>query len=273
MKKYFSPLRICFLSGLLGLLSFYGCEKVIDVPLKESDPSLVIEGILIDRPQPFSVKITTTKDFFTNERAPVVTDAQVVILDNVGNADTLFYTTDGIYKTKTNRSGVVGRTYHLLITRNNHLYTAETELREPFIMDSLNYYYTEGNAFSPAGFKVIMSGQEPPAPGNYLRIIAIKNDSIIKDQFPYLAYDDGIVNGSYIVSELPHNFNYLDSVQVVTLGITKGYYDYLNAVSTQKSNQGTPFDSPPANPPTNLSKGAIGYFTAASVDSLQLRIQ
>jgi len=273
MRKKKSFLRIITLTGILVLLVLYGCEKVIDVPLKEADPSLVIESVLTDKTQPFTVKITTTKDFFTNEKAPVVEDAQVYIVDNAGNADTLYYTADGIYKTKTDRRGVVGRIYHLLIARNNKFYSAEAEMREPFLMDSLNYYFAEGNSFVPPGFKVLLSGQEPPAAGNYLRIIAVRNDSVQKDPFPYLVYDDGIVNGSYIVSELPYNFNYLDSVQIITWGITKGYYDYLNSVSVQKSNQGTPFDSPPANPPTNLSKGAIGYFAAVSVDSLQLRIQ
>ena len=271
MKKT-TIVNLLFAILLISIL-FSSCEKVIDIPLQQSDLKIVVEGTIIDKLQPFSIRITATQDFFSKEKAPVVTDATVYIIDNTGITDTLFYTTDGVYKTHTNRIAVVGRTYNLLILRGGNTYTAQTEMQPKFKMDSLNYYYAEANAFIPAGFKIIMSGQEPPEPGNFLRIIALKNDSIVVDPFKYIVYDDVFVNGSYIVSELPYNFQYNDSVQIVTLGITKGYNNYLVALSTQQSNSGSPFDSPPANPPSNLSKGAIGYFTAASVDTLALRIQ
>jgi len=273
MKKITSPIISFTIAAILIMLIFSGCEKVIVIPLKQSDPNIVVEGVIIDRVQPFSIRITTTQDFFSKEKAPVVTDATVYIIENTGTTDTLFYTSDGVYKTHNNRIAIVGRTYNLLILRNGKTYTAQTEMQPKFKMDSLNYYYAEANAFIPAGFKIIMSGQEPPEPGNYLRIIALRNDSVVVDPFKYIVYDDALVNGSYIVSELPYNFHYNDSVQIVTLGITKEYNNYLVALSTQQSNSGSPFDSPPANPPSNLSKGAIGYFTAASVDTLALRIQ
>ena len=96
MKKITSPIIQYTIVAISILLIFSGCEKVIDIPLQQSDLKIVVEGTIIDKAQPFSVRITSTQDFFSKEKAPVVTGAMVYIIDNTGITDTLFYTTDGV---------------------------------------------------------------------------------------------------------------------------------------------------------------------------------
>jgi len=46
-------------------------------------------------------------------------------------------------------------------------------------------------------------------------------------------------------------------------------YDFWNGMQILFYQGGSPFDSPPANAPTNVSNGAIGFFGASALSSRQ----
>src|SRR5659263_661217 len=87
-----------FLIGILmiTIFAFAGCEKVINPNLVESKPQLVIEGLITDGTGPYTIKLSKTGSYFNQPVLPLVSDAVVVISDNLGTTDTLkknFYMT------------------------------------------------------------------------------------------------------------------------------------------------------------------------------------
>jgi hypothetical protein len=84
---------------VLGILS-YGCEDVIDVDLNTAAPRLVIDArleLLEDGSSRNTVLLTRSSGFFEEEN-PLVSDAQVSVMDGDGvNYQFLFDTNEGRY--------------------------------------------------------------------------------------------------------------------------------------------------------------------------------
>lgn len=261
------------LIGSLGLFS--ACEKVIDIELRESDPRLVIEGVITDHTEKFRVKITTTKDYFDNSPSPVVNNASVYISDNIGNTDTLYYKDSGFYETPVPKQGVVGRKYQLTVKHEGKEYKASTSILPMNNMDSITQIYiSEQSIFQDSGYYLMVHEKEYPAPGNYYRWIQYRNGVKQEDPIRYLMNDDKLLgNVPYIVAQLPYKYSYGDTAVVDQLSVSKEYYEYFLAVDMQLNRGGSPFDTPPGNPATNLSGGAIGYFFAVSLDRKTLIIK
>jgi hypothetical protein len=81
------------------------------------------------------------------------------------------------------------------------------------------------------------------------------------------------VNAKYIQASFPFPFQQNDSVRVDQFAITKQWYNYLIAAQTEASKSGSPFDSPPANPVSNVTGGAIGYFAVVNLQRAAIRLK
>ena len=68
-------------------------------------------------------------------------------------------------------------------------------------------------------------------------------------------------------------FNPGDTVWVDLLSIDKASYDYFNTLNNILTSDRSPTSLAPANPNTNLTNGALGYFAAYSVDSRMIILQ
>jgi hypothetical protein len=272
MKSLNNILNFIFAICLLGLTA---CEKVIDLELQESDPSLVVEGILTNKLEPYKVRLTLTKDYFSSEDAPLVDDAMVTISDDAGNLDTLIYKNDGYYETASDRQGEVGRTYTLNITQGEKFYSASSTMKEQFIIDSLQYVYVgeSGLGFIQEGYQLVIYGQEDPDPNGYVWFRFYSNDTLLTEPFRYFADKDDFLNGSYVVAQMPYTFSKDVMAKVEVYSITKEHYEFLYALMNQLNSNGGPFDAPPATPPTNISNGAIGFWGAASIDDDEIMIE
>ncbi len=99
---------------LIMSIALLSCEKVIDIDLKNSEPQIVIDGTVNDRPGPYTVKISKTGDYYKPSSFPAVAGADVTISDNAGNTETLSEVTDGIYQTLYIQ-GIPSRTYTLKV--------------------------------------------------------------------------------------------------------------------------------------------------------------
>jgi hypothetical protein len=102
-----------------------------------------------------------------------------------------------------------------------------------------------------------------PLEKNFYRIKVFKNDSINTEN--YRLFDDQYTNGEHteirvaFASE-PANYR----VELISLDkSTYGYYRTLEDLL----NTNPFFGSTPANPDTNLSNGALGYFGACAIST------
>ena len=269
MKKH--SLVCCTTAHLfLAILSIalVSCEKVIDVDLNSSSPQIVIEGAITDGPGPYVVMLTQTVNFDETNVFPPVTSATIALRDDLGNSESLMESSPGMYRTSTIR-GIPGRKYTLTVSANGKEYTASSTMPAPVSIDSLS---VRTQSFAKNQQKVINVHFEDPAEvKNYYRFVEVRNG--IKQKFIFLD-DDRAQDGNSVTSALLADNDTLrtgDSVLVLLQGIDKGVFDYFSAMGQESG--GGPGTASPTNPPSNLTNGALGYFSACAVRSRLIVIQ
>jgi hypothetical protein len=257
-----------------------GCEKVVNVDLNETESKVVIEGWIYTTPGPYKVQLTRTGSYFSSNPAPTISGALVIIRDNAGNVDTLSETEPGIYSTHT-LQGVSDRTYSLQVTTNGNTYTATEFLPDVTTIDTLGAISGKDLPFGDKDFYyVTFYAWEPQDKKNWYRFILSKystiigQDSIVNNEpGDWIVTDDGFVKGD--IAELPFitPFEFNDSVTVIMQSLSQPAFDYLAAMQIQVTSDGGMFSPPPANPKSNISGGAIGYFGASDVATKSIRVK
>jgi hypothetical protein len=251
--------------SLLPLLVYTGCQKVINVDLNNAAPRIVIEGLINDRRGPYAVAITKSGSYFNQPELPSVSGAEVTITDNTGTSDTLKETSPGIYLTNKTK-GIPGRTYNLKVVSENITYEGTSTMLRHVDIDSLALVRSEFQRIDFGGNRIryeIHCFFKDPGEKNFYRIKVFKNDSINTQN--YRLYDDQYTNGEETelrVSNAEVGSTYRIELQSIDQS-TYGYYRTLADLIFSNPL----FGSTPANPNTNLSNGALGYFGAAAVSS------
>ncbi len=252
----------------LSAFALVACEKVIDYPLRETDEKLVVEGLVTDQPGPYTVRLTGTKGYLTAGDV-AARDADLVTITDVeaGLTDTLRRTETGTYQTTPKLVGQINHSYRLLVVRGAQRVEATSRLRPCTPLDSLSFAYrTPGNDLvEDSGYHATMYFREPAGRGDYYRINFYQNDRW-RNRNELFYFDDELYDGNYGSLEFDGFAVQLhDTVTVELRSLDRPAFDYLNGLANSQYQSGTPFDSPPANAPTNLSGGALGYFGASAV--------
>jgi hypothetical protein len=257
-----------FFMGLI-CLTLVSCEKEIQIDLNSAEPKLVVEAYLSDQSDTATVTLTRTVNFSDPSTYPAISDAIVVITDLEGNTWNCTQSTPGTYQ-NTNLRGKIGQKYFLSITTaDGQKYTAESTLPAPVMLDKIDFREL---AFGPPGggggdsvsFALIPRYFDPAdAQNNYRFIqtvngerdlsIQVKNDNIFDgrvNEQPLFSVDVEIYSGDIVTLEM--------------MCIDKGAYDYFFSLSQYLSTNGPNAAGVPANPVSNISNGALGYFSAFS---------
>ncbi len=253
MKKY------KWLIGLMfTLLVITSCQKVINIDLNSVSPAIVITGNVNDLPGPYSVTLSQTVNFSQPNAFPPMSGAFITIADNAGTTDTLFETTiAGTYNTK-RLTGVPGRTYTLTVVANGKTYTSVSIMPQIVNFDTLVLVQRIGGGFrggSDTTYSVDVVLQDPANVVNYYRLVETVNDTVLTN---INALSDKIFNGRYIAYPLRHHLNVGDSVKVEMQCIDNGTYQYLSTLGEASGSTNVT----PANPISNISNNALGYFSA-----------
>jgi hypothetical protein len=255
-------------SVFLFISAFIGCKKVIDVKLKNSDGQIVITGEINNRPGPYTVTISKTVNFTSDNDFPRVSGAFVRIAGN-GVTDTLKETNAGTYVTHT-INGKMGETYKLFVSVEGKTYTSISTMPQRVRLDSLSFLLGRKDAlYAVANF------QDPPGVENYYQFIEYINGRKLPNGRGNSVFSDRLSNGRYISRVIYDDSSDIKSGTTLTVQmncIDKSVYNYLNELQ-QISGGGSGFSSQaPANPTTNISGGALGYFSANTVTSKTVNI-
>jgi hypothetical protein len=254
--------------GILIAIIFAGCQKVIIIDLNEVAPQTVIEGLITDRTGPYIVKISKSGSYFNQPVLPPVSGALVIITDDARITDTLRETKPGIYQTSKTR-GIPGRTYNLKVISENIEYTGSSTMHSHVNIDSLSlvrsttHYIGLGNDSKVEINVDLHCFFRDPVEKNFYRIKVTRNDTIRSED--YRLYDDQYTNGQETELRVTHaKAGDRDRIELYSLDMqTYGYYRTLEDLLYTNPI----FGSTPANPNTNLSNGALGYFGACAVAS------
>ena len=258
----------------LTILFFSSCQKVINVDLNAADPQFVIEANLYEGSHDFKVRITKTTSYFSSGGTiPVVNNASVTLTDNSGTPKSLLATGDGWYELA-NYTAINNTTYKLTVLVDGKTFTADSYLPVSPTIDSLTYKEFSGGFgggnFDP--YLMTLHFQDSATVNNFHRIIVTKNDSLQNEPFDLYLLDDKIRDGQYINAPIFSAFCDIgDSMDVELLSMDEYVYDYyvtLGDILTGDANN----SAAPANPNTNFSNGALGYFGAFSSKKKSIRI-
>ncbi|MDH5603303.1 MAG: DUF4249 family protein [Cyclobacteriaceae bacterium] len=266
MKKYL----------FIFIVFLVACDVPVTLDERQTEPVLVIEGQLTDISALNYVKLSTTAPFYAEGTTPTITDGIVTIsedggalypfLHNPGNhADS-----SGFYKPAVPLTGKVGKSYALSVLYKGIEYTAQDLMPASNTIDSLGYRINpwELSHHSDSGkvYELLLYAQEPQDVSNYYLFRFYRNDSIVRayENDIYIAED--VALGERIAGfPSPVYFAKKDTAVVHILNVSRYSFIYYLDLQMALNNDGGLFGPPPANPHTNLSNDALGFFLVASV--------
>lgn len=261
---------------IISLFLLISCEKEIDLDLEDRSGNIVIEGNITNQPGPYYVIITKSVAFTENNTYPVVSNAVVVLSDNSGQTETLKYVAEGFYETITFTTSP-GKTYTLKISAEGKEYTAKSTMPEPVLLDDL-----QQDSFMVGGelsYTLLPIFTDPSFLGNRYLFSYQVNDS----EKIFEAFSDNVNNG--LVNQrpllLPNDdedgeavkTKAGDTIYVEMQCIDTNVYTYFTSLLQIIDGGGPGGGITPSNPPSNISNGALGYFSAHTVSKKSYVIQ
>ena len=234
------------LISLALLFVFTACEDVIEIDLDNIEPKLVIEAVITDQTINQTVKLTKTGDYFE----------------------------PGIYQT-THLLGTAGVVYNLSVEVEDVEYTAVSEMPVRVNIETLSTEFFEATPRFDEGYFVKCHFTDPAGISNYYRFKIRENGILLNSSSDFILRDDKIFDGNSVQIPLAiKTFQINDTVTVELLSLNKDTYDYYN---TLVGGSGGPADmmssSTPANPVSNISNGAMGYFGVYTISSKTIIVQ
>jgi hypothetical protein len=252
------------------------CQQIVSVDLNEASPHIVIEGVVKDSPGPYSVVLSMSGNYFASSTYfPPVSGALVVMTDNLNQLDTLKELVSGTYLTSAIQ-GIPGTSYQMKVIAEGKEYDAASSMPTKVLIDSL-YAKLRTGFGGGTGYDIYIVFKDPPQPNNYnyYRVNAqssalIPSDSI--DGLRYRLFTDELTKGQEMTMRIRggDKVNKGDTITIDLLSIDKATYDYFHTLSNILTSDQSPTSLAPANPNTNISGDALGYFAAYTVDSKRI---
>ncbi len=253
---------VIFYLVLLSFLFFSSCEEVVDIPLKNASPAIVIDGTITNTPGPYTVKISQTTNYYSPARITGLSGALVFIDDHQGHQWHFIEKSPGFYQNN-GFKGTPGITYTLNVSLHGKEYKATSLMENPVLIDSLAVRYFPGSRFAEKGYYIILFFTDPPEKGNYYRIKMYKGS---RPNIVIQVLDDELANGNRIKYFLfGADYQSGDTAVVELQSIDKGVFEYLLTLSYVTAFNTSETTSTPANPTTNFSGDALGYFGALAI--------
>ncbi len=246
------------LNFFLILLAFSSCEEVITIDLNEAERKHVIEAEARTNYDSIVVRISKSAGFYNQAEFEKMNNAQVVITSKLGEIDTLIRVDEGVYATK-NLKPTIDEIYDLEVVVEGKTYTAQTSIPEPVEIDSIWFESVFGdNKIANLNFFDRANDE------NFYRVNLYVNGERNKSIFLWMDRGlDGtnIVNGFYRVE-----FEVGDTLTFELLTIDETTFEFYKTLETIVSGD----SSNPANPSSNISNKAMGYFGGLGVDEKEV---
>lgn len=257
MEKVISP-------GLILLFFlFVSCERVIHVDLNSSSPVLVVEAN-IPSGSYATAKLSKSVNYDEENSFPAVSGAEITVTDNAGGTDILRERSPGFYAGSLVR-GEPGRKYTMTVKNDGNTYVAQSIIVAPVVIDSVKILERNEYTFNP-GISLSIKFWDREKEDNYYRFVTDING---REHKSVMIADDELRDGDMLtvtINPRDDDGNSIikrgDTVALHLRSVDKSVYDYFRTLLELRSAgySGTT----PANPLSNFSGGALGYFCAYS---------
>jgi hypothetical protein len=255
----------------ISILFIASCEKVIDVPLEESERRMVIEGVMRDQPGNNYVLISKTGSVYDESNFEKISGAAVTVADGSGTVYTLTEVPGepGKY-TNATLQAQADNSYSLSVLAGGETITSTCKTFFTPVLDSLFYIEQIGSfgVGSDTTYLVFFNFADQESQDNYYRVNAWINGT--KEDFYYIANDDLFSGQTYTQPIYGSTVEKGDTVLIELISFDESNYTYFYSMMTATTEG--PFAPTPSNPVSNLDGNAIGYFGAYTTDTMSIII-
>lgn len=253
------------------VLSLSACKKIIQIDLNNAKPVLVIEGNIDDIFGIQQIKISKTNALDGDDVFPKISGATVKVTDNLGNVYAFTEASPGVYN-KTMK-GIVGRTYSLAVGFAGQTYIASSTMPKKVVLDSIGILKV--NLFGKDRKNLVAYFKDPIDDVNFYRYYMYVNRNLVRNIY---VSNDRLTNGNAIRQQFFYSSDDVDQlktgdkVYLEMLNIDSNIFDYWYSLS-QQVDRGPNQNTTPSNPSSNITGGALGYFSAQTyqLDSLTVK--
>ena len=269
---------------ILLIIVLAGCDEAIKLDLNQTPPRIVIEGQVTDVPGFQFVHITNSLGFYQSGPAEPVRYAYVTITDDTGDSIKFIHNPHqhpdsvGYFVPTVRFAGTIGRTYTMNILIAEDTYTASDKLLRVTSFDSIGYHpnrFLDRDKPSDGKFmELLMYAKEPQETEDNYLFKFYRNDSLI-----YTNRNDVYIFNDYGVGERidgvasPVYYAPGDKARVEMYSISRDGYLFFNDLGTIMNSDGGMFSPPPANPRSNITGGALGFFQVSAMTSAGLTLK
>ncbi|WP_136667093.1 DUF4249 family protein [Flavobacterium sp. H122] len=268
-----------YLSIIATFLLLSGCEEVIDVPLENAKPKLVIEANikwqLGTDGNLQTVKLSLTNDFYTSDILPAngaivtITDAANTIFNFIQTPNTPNYICG-------NFSPLVNETYTLKVIYNGETYSSTAKLLPtPPIVDIQQETVKGIGGKDEIHIKYFFQDDENEV--NYY-LLRVDNPKIKYAE--YGSVSDEFFQGNLMFGFYPNEVIKGNTLKLGVQCVTLSHYNFMNKlINISSQNSGNPFATPPATlrgnivNQTNPDNFPYGSFNLSESDTKEYTVQ
>lgn len=241
----------------IATIFLVSCKKVINVDLNAASPQYVIEGQVFEGTDTVHVHIAKTTDFYGKQPQEMVNDAVVTLTDDGATAISVPFKGNGDYELG-GYTAAAGHVLQLKVSVAGREFTATSTVPHPVSIDSLTYVWKKAD-FLEEGYEVAARLTDPGGVANYYRLLHSTADDFHNQPGDLYLFNDKFNDGKPVKADLPRRFEPGSEVRVEIRTMDKGVFDFYTSLNDALNNQGGPA---PANPNSNITGGALGYFGA-----------
>lgn len=256
------------LISLLGLITLFSCEKVINIPVNEADSKIVVEGVLKNYVGESYIKLSKSGSVYAGSDFTDLSNATVMVYDD--NGGTYQFVEDPVQKGKfifPTFAAAENSSYSLSIEVEGQTLTAESTSRSLPSIDSITYTLESfaGSEFYLPYYHSVDNGSEE---NQYRLRIWINGD---ETEIFYMG-DDQFINGQYYAAQFFGTSAQLsDTIAIEMLEMDEHVYDYFYGLSNESDNSS--FSPAPGNPISNIQGDALGFFGVFMTDTATAIVQ
>ncbi|WP_420386634.1 DUF4249 domain-containing protein [Roseivirga sp.] len=265
------------------LLTIMGCEETITIDSPETENKVVIEGLVTNVQGQSYVKVSRNRSFYDEGSTDRITNAQVAITTSGGEQVVLVHNpsgeaeSEGFYYPNANFAGAIGSTYTLNVEVDGTTYSATDELLPVTQIDSLTVKVDPDEFEDPEEpgrfLAVFFFAKEPQDREDYYLFKFYRNDELVLDwPTDIYVFDDETLGESIDDIEIAGYYQEGERAKVEMYSLSREGFIFYSDLNNLINNDGGMFSPPPANPRNNLSNGALGFFQASAVASLEITV-
>ncbi len=250
-------------------LVFLACEEETQWVLDAGDNGqLVVEATLTNELRTQEIRLSQSYDLLNGE-APAVSDAAVVVEANgVAVAFLPVPQEPGLYRSESPFAVIDDLKYTLMVDWQGETYTASSELANVAPLPRISFRnFGKADSLTFGEFAQLYNPDQKAMYEMQVDWSHLSNHPEDRALLYYYTFNSIDVAGLVRPARDTVFFPKGSVVIARKFGLSDAYADYLRALVIETEWRGGAFYSAAASLPTNISNGALGFFSACAVDA------